>query len=98
MDIASLGVNAGIVVAIIGLCEVVKKLPLPKVVVRFYVLLPLVFAAIAALVLSNPLVFREFIKTTFIYFGVSHLFYKVVLKQIKGMLAESKYRRPSNSV
>lgn len=78
-SIGSIGLNTGLIVAIVGLCEFIKKLDNLDKFKKFYIFLPLVFSIVASLFMSTG-GFKAISLNTFIYFGVSTLAYKTVLR------------------
>jgi len=84
MDIMSLGLNAGVIVAIVGLCEVVKKIIKVSWFKNFYALLPVVFSGVFALLMvESPFIWKNFFYILFIYLGVSSIGYNMILKNFK---------------
>jgi hypothetical protein len=77
MDLTSLGINAGIIVAIMGITEVAKSQfdPAGKL-ARFYILLPTFLGLVAALVMTRPLEVQELAKNAILYVGAAVYLYK----------------------
>lgn len=83
MDFTSLGLDASILFAIVGISELIKnKLDKKNKFKRFYILLPLIISFIAAIFVSEPFTWQEYLKNVFIYTGVSSYGYNVIKNSI----------------
>lgn len=84
MNLLGLGVNASVILAIIALSQVIKTLDKENKFKRFYILIPSVLAIIAALALTRPLQWQEFLKHVIIYVGMSTYIFKTGKTTILG--------------
>jgi len=83
MDIGSLGIDVGIIVAIGSLTELLKAQDIKNKLKRFYLFIPLVLSLLAAV--GTALASKEYgsIFINFIkYFGISNFGYALIKKTI----------------
>ena len=83
MDLNSIGIDVGVIIAIGAIAEVIKKADLENKLKRFYLLMPVVLSVLAAvgiaLVSKNySTIFIDTIK----YFGISSFGYKFLKRTI----------------
>lgn len=77
MDILSIGIEAGLVVAIIAITKVITMVVDPKgTLSRWYILIPTVLAVAVAFIITKPLSLQDVLKNILIYAAVSTYFYK----------------------
>lgn len=83
MDIASLGVDAGVIIAIGAISEAIKKADPENKFKRFYLLIPVALSAICAVgVALSTQEWSSLVINIVKYFGVSNLGYGVIKKTI----------------
>lgn len=88
MDFTSLGLDASILFAIVGISELIKnKLDKENKFKKFYVLLPLIISFIAATFVSEPFTWQEYLKNVFIYTGISSYAYDLIKNKISNKKA-----------
>lgn len=71
MDFSVLGVNVAVIAAIVGLTMVIKKADPGGRLKRFYVLIPGVLGILAAVALTDPWSWPQFIINGLVYGGLS---------------------------
>lgn len=76
MDIFSLGVNMGVIGAIIAMTEVVKGFDKEEKFKRFYPVIPLVLGTAAALFKTTPLTWQGYGENWLLYVGLSTYIFK----------------------
>ena len=76
MDILTLGVNTGIIGAIIALTEVIKGFDKEGKLKRFYILIPTVLGSLAALFKTVPLTWQAYGESWLIFVGLSIYIFK----------------------
>ena len=76
MDILGLGANAGVIIGIIAITELIKQFDVKKKFQRFYVLIPTALSILAAFITTNTSNWKEFVQNIFLYVGVSTYIYK----------------------
>jgi hypothetical protein len=83
MDILSqIGVNVGLVAGVIGICEYLKRLDKKNTFKNFYVVLPIVISALAAILVTQPWDWEKYLINVITYAGVSSLAYNMVIKLV----------------
>lgn len=76
MDILTLGVNMGVIGAIIALTELVKGLDKENKYTRFYPIIPMVLGTVAALFKTTPLTWQGYGENWLLYVGLSTYIFK----------------------
>lgn len=71
MEFSSLGVNVAVIAAIVGVTMVIKKSDTSGKFKRFYVLIPGVLGILAAVALTEPWAWGQFVINGLVYAGLS---------------------------
>ena len=82
VNLNSLGINSGTVIAIVALSEIIKNLDKKKKFKRFYVLLPFAFSIIFAIITNSTITISNIIYTALMLFGASSFSYSVIKKSL----------------
>lgn len=83
MELSTLGLNTGLIVGLIGLCEFIKRFDTGEKLKRFYPLLPLLLGAGASVVMTlseGAWDWKAFAISALTYAGVASLAYNLVKK------------------
>ena len=76
MDVGNIGINIGVVGAIIAVSKLISSIDKEKKFKRFYTLLPFIFGVVGAACVTNPFTVGGFITNAFTYASVSAYIYK----------------------
>ncbi len=82
ISLNSLGINTGVIVAIVSLSEVLKSFDKTKKFKKIYTLIPFLFSIIFALVTITPISFSGIIYKALLLFGASSFSYNIIKKSI----------------